>query len=337
MKSYAAMESTIPRRGFSLLELLIVIAVIGALFAIIVPALQAVRETARRTECANQLRQVAIATESFVVAKEHFPPGVEQWFFNSSVAYRGIPLFAYLLPYIENQNALTTWDYIDPINNANKGNRSNTAFVLPLLICPSDRIKRNPIVMASRDWHYALASYGGNGGTKSYFPTQSTADGIFHTTGEASEPVAYQVPTRPRDVTDGVSHTILFGERSHVDPNYQTFNDAGWGEPLDEWGWWGASTSRKMVGHVTMSASQPINYRLGFTYAQRAGKTPPSDSFNQFQTYVEFRVSAYGSSHPDGANFAFADGSVRFVNDQITLDMLKALSTRAGTEVEQSE
>jgi prepilin-type processing-associated H-X9-DG protein len=86
-----------------------------------------------------------------------------------------------------------------------------------------------------------------------------------------------------------------------------------------------------------MSASQPINYRLGFNYAQRSGRTPPAESFNQFQTYVEFRVSAYGSSHPGGANFAFADGSVRFVNDQITLDMLKALSTRAGTEVEQSD
>jgi hypothetical protein len=80
---------------------------------------------------------------------------------------------------------------------------------------------------------------------------------------------------KPTDIRDGVSHTILFGERSHDDRNYKTFNAAGWGEPLEEWGWWGVSTSRKMIGHVTMSAVAPINYRLGFTYAQRSGQPPP--------------------------------------------------------------
>lgn len=323
--------------AFSLVELLVVLGVITLLAAILLPALQAVHESSRRAQCASQLRQLAMAASGFVTSNDHYPPGVEQWYFNTAVSHRGIPLFAYLLPHLEQQNALVTWDYVDPINNANKGSRSNTAVVLPLLLCPSDQVTTNPIVMMNRDWHYALTSYGGNGGRRSYFPMQSSADGIFHTTGEASEPEHYQQPVRPKDVADGTTHTLLFGERAHEDRNYKSFNDAGWGEPLAEWGWWGASTSRKMIGHVTMSAYAPINYRLPFSYGSRFGQTPSADSFSQFQHYVDLRISAYGSSHGGGVNFAYADGSVRFASDQMSHSTLRAISTRDGQELDQGE
>ena len=70
---------------------------------------------------------------------------MNEWFFNSSVSYRGIPLFAYLLPYFEEKQILITWNYTDPLQNASQGAQSNTAVVLPLLICPSDQIAQNPI------------------------------------------------------------------------------------------------------------------------------------------------------------------------------------------------
>lgn len=334
MKKIAPARGAALRRGFTLLELIVVVAIIAVLAALLLPAVGAARESSRRALCASRLRQLAIAATSFATANGQYPPGVEQWYFNSTVSHRGIPLFAYLLPYIENENILLTWDYQDPINNANRGAKSNTAVVLPFLVCPSDSLARNPIVMASRDWHYALTSYGGNGGSRSYFPPQSTVDGVFHTTGQASEPKNWQASVRPRDLTDGLSQTLLFGERSHQDRNYKTFNSAGWGEPLDEWGWWGASTSRKMIGHVTMSAFAPINYRLPFTFAERFDQSPPADSFVAFQYYVDMRICAYGSSHPGGVNFAFADGSVRFVSDQLSTTILHAISTRAGNEFE---
>ncbi|MGD9724587.1 MAG: DUF1559 domain-containing protein [Pirellulales bacterium] len=325
-------DRTPNRAAFSLVELLVVIALVGFLAALLLPAIQASREAARRAQCASQLHQLGIAASGYATAKRRFPPGVQQWYFNTAVSHRGIPLFAYLLPYLEEANLLVRWNYDDPINNANQGERSNTAVVLPLLVCPSDEIDRNPTLFASRNWVYALTSYGGNGGTRSYFPMDATADGVFHTTGEASEPKRQQRPVAPRDVTDGLSSTILFGERSHSDANYQTFIDAGWGDPLDGWGWWGASTSRKMIGHVTMSAHAPLNYRLPFTYAERSGRMPAADSFSAFQTYVDQRLCAFGSNHPGGANFCFADGSLRYLTDEVALDVLRALCTRAGGE-----
>lgn len=319
--------------GFSLVELLVVIAIVGVLTSLLLPAIQASRESARRARCASQLRQLAIAANSFADVQRHYPPGIEQWYFNSAVSHRGIPLFAFLLPHLEEANVLVSWDYDDPINNANRGLQSNTAVVLPLLVCPSDQIDQNPIVMASRDWHYALTSYGGNGGSRAYFPEDAITDGIFHTTGEASEPERHQKPVRPRQVTDGLSRTLLFGERYHDDPNYLSFNAAGWGEPLKEWGWWGASTSRKMIGHVTLSSLAPLNYQLPFGYGSRAGQSPPADGFAQFQDYyVDLRIAAYGSGHPEGLNLCFADGSVQFTSDSIDHALLKAISTRAGNE-----
>ncbi|MFZ5830785.1 MAG: DUF1559 domain-containing protein [Planctomycetota bacterium] len=321
-----------PKAAFTLIELLTVLAIVGILSAIGLSAVQAAREAARRTQCANNLRQLGVASHSYVSANQEFPPGVKQWYFNSSVSHRGIPLFAYLLPFLEQGAVLTTWDYDDPMKNVDRGRQSPTANVLSVLLCPNDVIDENPVTVPGRGWAYALTSYGGNGGTRSYFPERSTADGMFHTTWEASEPQRFQRPVRPADVRDGLGQTLLFGERTHADENYESFNAAGWGENLRQWGWWGASTSRKMIGHVTMSAFAPINYQLPFAFDERAGQDPPADSFAAFQEYVERRLCAFGSGHPGGANFCIADGSLRFMTADTDPETLKAWSTRAATD-----
>ena len=318
------------RRAFTLVELLVVIAILGILIALLLPAIQGARESGRRAQCMNQLHQLGVAASCYASETRQFPSGVKQWFFNSAVTFRGIPLFVCLLPYLEQNGLYACWQYGDPMLNASQGNNSNTAVVLPNLVCPSDEIVQNPIVYTSRSWTYALSSYGGNGGTRSYFPSAATADGMFHTTGPASEPAANQGAVRPQDVTDGLSHTLLFGERSHQDPNYKSFNAAGWGELLDQWGWWAASTDRKMIGHVTMSGFVPINYQLPFSYANRAGQDPPADTYAEFQaTYVDMRICAYGSCHPGGADFCFADGAVQFLATETNLALLQGLCTRA--------
>ena len=138
------------RRAFTLVELLVVIAILGILVALILPAIQAAREAGRRAQCANQLHQLGIAANSYASATGLFPPGINQWFFNSSVTYRGIPLFVYLLPFMEGQSVVANWQYVDPMRNANQGSNSNTAVILPNLVCPSDEIVRNPIVLCHR-------------------------------------------------------------------------------------------------------------------------------------------------------------------------------------------
>ena len=321
------------RIAFTLVELLVVIAIIGILIALMLPAVQGAREAGRRVQCMNQLHQLGIAASSHASATGQFPPGINQWFFNSAVTFRGIPLFVYLLPFLEDKSVLANWKYADPMLNANQGNNSNTAVVLPDLVCPSDEIAQNPIVFAGHNWTYALTSYGGNGGTRSYFPPSSTADGVFHTTGPAAEPAPNQAAVRPENITDGLSHTLLFGERSHHDPNYKSFNAAGWGELLDQWGWWAASTDRKMIGHVTMSGYVPINFQLPFSYSNRAGQTPAADTYAQFQaTWVDMRLCAFGSCHPGGANFCCADGSVQFLASETDLALLRALCTRSKSD-----
>ena len=323
-----------PGRGaFTLTELLVVIALVGILLGLMLPAVQGAREAGRRVQCMNQLHQLGIAASAHVSEAGQFPPGISQRFFNASVTYRGIPLFVYLLPFMEGRSLVAHWQYGDPMLNAVQGNNSNTAAIVPNLICPSDVIAQNPIVFAGHGWTYALSSYGGNGGTRSYFPSSATVDGVFHTTGPASEPAANQAAVRPENITDGLSHTLLFGERSHQDPNYKSFNAAGWGELLDQWGWWAASTDRKMIGHVTMSGFVPINFQLPFSYSQRAGQNPPADTYAQFQaTWVDMRICAFGSCHPGGANFCFADGSGQFLASATDLGTLRALCTRAKSD-----
>lgn len=323
-------------RAFTLVELLVVIAIIGALAGMLLPAIQASRETARRAQCANHLRQLGVAATNYAAARGTLPPGLEQKTYAAPVAVRGVSMFAFLLPYLEQGQMLGAWDFVDPLHNAAMGIGgavpARTATVLPVLICPSDEITENPVTIPGRDWTYALTSYGGNGGTRSYFPQLATADGMFHTTGEASEPVKHQQPVAPKDVAEGLSNTLLFGERSHRDENLAAFAAAGYGESLDLWGWWGASTSRKMAGHVTMSAYAPLNFRIPFGYDSRAGQNPPAATAAEFAHYSDQRVQAYGSEHQGGCNFGFGDGSLRFVENEIDHAVLNSLSTRAGED-----
>jgi prepilin-type N-terminal cleavage/methylation domain-containing protein/prepilin-type processing-associated H-X9-DG protein len=331
------------RAGFTLLEILVATAIMATLIALLFPAVQAARESARRTQCASHLRQLGLATNAYVGAHNEFPPGVNQ-FNNSgwgSVAFRGIPLFAYLLPYLEEDARLVNWDYNDPMNNANQGASSNTATVLPLFLCPSDVIRVNPIMYTTggQNWVYTLGSYGGNGGSRTVvpqaiYPKDWTPDGIFQTTGQASEPKNGQRAIYPAEVTDGLGRTLLFGERRHDDRNYNTFLGQGWGDfSVDQWGWWGASTSRKMIMHVVLSANAPINYQLPFSYDDHKGQNPPADSKTSFQdNYEALRLYAYGSCHSGGANFVYADGSAEFLNSDTSLAVLKALSTRAKAD-----
>jgi prepilin-type processing-associated H-X9-DG protein len=189
-------------------------------------------------------------------------------------------------------------------------------------------LAENPVTSGAE--YYALTSYGGNGGTRSYIASAATVDGIFHTTGPASEPKPNQKPVRLSQIADGTSKTLLLGERSHTDLNYEQFAAAGWtGQSLRTWGWWGPSAGRRAIGHVVLSTSAPLNDRLAFTPENASSQMPPATDGVTFSNYADQRLTAFGSEHAGGANLTFADGSVSFISDSVEHPIFRAMGTRA--------
>src|SRR5436309_13790517 len=141
-------------KGFTLIELLVVIAIIAILIALLVPAVQKVREAAARVQCTNNLKQLGLAAHNYHGVYNKFPPGVYQLPFAAAPKFRGVTLFVYLLPYIEQDNLFQGWDMVDPLNNTVGADKSRTATVLKGLICPSDVIPQNPVNSGSGNRWY---------------------------------------------------------------------------------------------------------------------------------------------------------------------------------------
>ena len=192
------------------------------LVALLLPAVQSARESARRVQCQNNLHQLGVATQNYHDRHGAYPPGVWQLSFAAAPRYRGVSLFVYLLPYMEQSSLYDRWDFDDPLANTAGGRTSPTAARLPNLICPSDMLQDNPVDAGSGRW-YGMTSYGGNGGAQSYDPQFATNDGIFHVIGPGSQTDPSGVPVTMGGVIDGTTNTFLFGERRHFDPNHDTF------------------------------------------------------------------------------------------------------------------
>src|SRR5580693_3170098 len=124
------------RRGFTLIELLVVVAIISVLIALLLPAVQEAREAARRTQCRNNLHQLAIAAHNYCDISQVFPAGQMRLNFPTKPKFRGYTMFVYLLPYIESNNLYQLWDFSgDPdantVGTAIDASDSNTAKVIP--------------------------------------------------------------------------------------------------------------------------------------------------------------------------------------------------------------
>jgi prepilin-type N-terminal cleavage/methylation domain-containing protein/prepilin-type processing-associated H-X9-DG protein len=319
--------------AFTLIELLVVIAIIAVLIGLLLPAVQKVRAAAARIECANNLKQIGLACHNYHDANKGFPILTQ-----SNASGTWVPQLA---PFLEQAPFYQKWLATLTANNgtqaiqaqAKGGPNSLHATIIKVVICPADALPNPPVAQLSAPGAFpgfpdglysSLTSYGPNTGTRgwaSFSYPPKIDNGVFL--------VLKTQPIRIADITDGTSSTILFGEGYHRDPLWKTFSDQClWpaSQNLDDLS---QMAAWYYIGPVTRNASAPINWQL-----------TPSDVAGPFTRWsspcndLEYkRLGAYGSGHGGGANVVFADGSVHFLSDSISLKTLRALSTRAGGEV----
>ncbi|WP_164101093.1 DUF1559 domain-containing protein [Candidatus Laterigemmans baculatus] len=340
------------RRAFTLIELVVVVAILGAVAALLLPAVQSARGSARRIACSNHLRQLGLAAQNFETVHEHLPPGLTTNHSYDPDGFHGNTCFAFLLPYLEQTALAEAWDYEETLEAAiantrdpddgTRSRRAASATVLEILRCPADLLGDGPVELdyartGYSTGYFGISSYVGNGGTHStYFgDPEMQADGVFYMTGELSKPYADQDALQPgaapcaiADIRDGLSQTLLFGERFHHDPTFDRLlheNGLYSRYPIRKWGAWGWTGGANGTTHVLASAraNAPINFIVP------AELEPERIGY----AMVNLRMSAYGSGHPGGAQFALCDGSTRFISETVPLVVLQALATRSGGEV----
>jgi prepilin-type N-terminal cleavage/methylation domain-containing protein/prepilin-type processing-associated H-X9-DG protein len=325
------LKRTGPRQGFTLVELLVVIAIIGILVALLLPAIQAAREAARRTQCVNNIKQLALGTQEFHDSYKKLPAGRKgcdgNIFFpqcdvnnagtdrnGANLGQSGISAFVQILPFLEEQ-ALLDQFLIDDIAtwgvNATWFNNPEARLAVAsrpeVFRCPSDGD-----MPADAEYKHELpssifvapGSYALNFGTKG---TPETSNDVkFNNTGV----FIYVKEFKISQITDGTTHTFFIGESIS-------------GHTVKSSNIW----SNGSRGNSLRTTANPLNTPIGIDQGGGRMNNPPQNDDNSKTN------TSFGSMHPGGANFAFGDAHVEFINDSINFEMYKALSTRAGNEV----
>ncbi len=182
-----------PRRGFTLVELLVVIAIIGSLVALLLPAVQAAREAARRTHCLNNLHQIGVGLHLYHDTYKAFPPGGIEWRPFGNTTKRQLAWSAFLLPYIEQQALYAQLDLSTPFDSAE--NAAGAATILSIYLCPS---RRPDVTLVDGR---GPSDYGGIFGERITSPNQPPKGTMI-----------YDQAIRIAEVADGTSVTLIAAE-----------------------------------------------------------------------------------------------------------------------------
>lgn len=319
------------RRAFSLIELVVVVGVLCVLMALLLPAVQAAREAARRAQCANHLHQMVLAAHEFESVHGGFPCVGSDQLPILPLPFNFTSVHSALLPYLEQRatfdaiNFTTMCCSLEEI--ASRGNATAARQVISVFLCPSDPDAR------TRDPDYAPNSYRTNTGLGELRPYR---DGWIAVHDGAFDPTRATMPLG--ELRDGLSNTLAFSEKpvgSGPARAYHPFRD--WiedsfrGSTADDWIAICSSPRRPLVLMTNSGATWLLPEQI---YTEFYTKQPPN---GPVPDCGGFGVSGRGlftarSYHPGGVNAALADGSVRFFGNEIDVRTWRALGTRSGSD-----
>lgn len=299
-----------PRLGFTLIELLVVVAIIGVLVALLLPAVQAAREAARRTACIDLLKQHATALQNYHSQNQVFPPGGRIHDLSSVSAETGVSWRVLMLPF-EEESSL--YDRIGPTPTGGAQNWNPQSEMPGLFRCPSADAALVGVTtwQVSNYWGVAGAARAGEG-----LDLEDTLCGDLDENG-----LLYPgSKTRIAMIEDGTSHTLALGERIYGFRAWMT----------------GATAAGDPLAQACSEAANQFRYPINANHAEWGyfiGHNPlPAGG----QRKMLLNNLPFGSHHPGCANFAFADGSVRSVPETIDFTVLGDLATIAGGKVTQA-
>ncbi|APW62245.1 DUF1559 domain-containing protein [Paludisphaera borealis] len=286
-------RATPVRRGFTLIELLVVITIIAVLIALLLPAVQSVREAARRSQCVNNLKQLALAAANY-----HDINGVLP---GTSYAAATLGQFVRLLPYLEQTSAYNAANFSRQA--LFQENITIAGIAIGGLMCPSDASPSSAPVDASiwpygvppGAWRQCFSSYGASNGTwtlnltkgnNQYARRYANMNGVIF--GEST--------VRLSDITDGASNTLLFAEYAHGVLTGDATISSGLRWPAAEYQWWQVGAGN----NTCVETFYPPNAykKFGSVMGDYASRNP-------------------ASFHPGGVNVALCDGSIRFIKETI--------------------
>lgn len=321
-------RNSFERRGFTLVELLVVIAIIGMLVALLLPAVQAARESARRSQCVNNLKQLGIAAQNYHDSHQELMPGARSCCWGTWQYF--------ILPYMEQVQLAALYSTETPyiigsISDYNSTAASMTTLTqtrLPSLTCPSDAPQNRPDV--DRTLHNYLGNMGNTNHLRLDIPATGGAPAIKFQGAplpatewkDVNDPPDKTETTRFSQIADGLSNTLLFSETVQ--------GESGDANRLDLRGftWWGWGAGFETS--LTPNTSQPDRLQNS-GYCNTANPNNPPCIGHSIPANV--MRNAARSRHPGGVNAAMCDGSVRFYSDDVDELSWLAAGTTDGGEV----